>query len=52
MGELNADDHYIYYCGQEALGRNGVAIKVNCQGRKFILQNETQRNLKQKSDVI
>ena len=52
MGELNADDHYIYYCGQEALGRNGVAIKVNCQGRKFISQNETQRNLKQKSDVI
>ena len=29
MGEFNADDHYIYYCGQESLGRNGVAIIVN-----------------------
>ena len=29
MGELNSDDHYIYYCGQESLRRNGVAIKVN-----------------------
>ena len=26
MGEFNSDDHYIYYCGQESLGRNGVAI--------------------------
>ena len=26
MGELNSDDHYIYYCGQESLRRNGVAI--------------------------
>ena len=29
MGEFNSDDHYIYYCGQESLGRNGVAIMVN-----------------------
>ena len=29
MGEFNSDDHYIYYCGQESLRRNGVAIKVN-----------------------
>ena len=29
MGEFNSDDHYIYYCGQEALRRNGVAIMVN-----------------------
>ena len=29
MGELNSDDHYIYYCGQESLRRNGVAITVN-----------------------
>ena len=28
MGEFNSDDHYIYYCGQESLRRNGVAIKV------------------------
>ena len=29
MGEFNADDHYIYYCGQESLRRNGVALVVN-----------------------
>ena len=29
MGEFNSDDHYIYYCGQEFLRRNGVATKVN-----------------------
>ena len=29
MGELNSDDHYIYYCGQESLRRNGEAIIVN-----------------------
>ena len=29
MGEFNSDDHYIYYCGQESLGRNGVVIIVN-----------------------
>ena len=29
MGEFNLDDHYIYYCGQESLIRNGVAIMVN-----------------------
>ena len=29
MGELNSDEHYIYYCGQESLRRNGVALIVN-----------------------
>ena len=29
MGEFNSDDYYIYYCGQESLRRNGVAIIVN-----------------------
>ena len=29
MCEFNSDDHYIYYCGQESLRRNGVAIMVN-----------------------
>ena len=29
MGEFNSDDHYIYYCGQESLRENGVAITVN-----------------------
>ena len=29
MGEFNSDDHHIYYCGQESLRRNGIAIMVN-----------------------
>ena len=29
MGEFNLDDHYVFYCGQESLRRNGVAIIVN-----------------------
>ena len=29
MGKFNSDDHYIYYCGQESLRRNGVAIMVH-----------------------
>ena len=29
MGDFNSDDHYIYYCGQESLRRNGVPIVVN-----------------------
>ena len=29
MGEFNSDDHYIYYCGQESLRRNGVGLVVN-----------------------
>ena len=29
MGEFNSDDHYIYYCGQESLSRNAVALTVN-----------------------
>ena len=29
MSEFNSDDHYIYYCGQESLRRNGVALIVN-----------------------
>ena len=29
MGEFNSDNHYVYYCGKESLGRNGVAITVN-----------------------
>ena len=29
MGEFNSDDHYIYYCGQESLRRDGVALTVN-----------------------
>ena len=37
MGEFNSDDHYIYYCGQEALRRNGVAIMVNKRVRNAVL---------------
>ena len=37
MGELNIDDHYIYYCGQESLRRNGVAIIVNKRVRNAVL---------------
>ena len=35
MGEFNTDDHYIYYCGQESLRRNGVAIIVNKRVRDY-----------------
>ena len=37
MGELNSDDHYIYYCRQESLRRNGVAIMVNKRVWKAVL---------------
>ena len=37
MGEFNSDDHYIYYCGQESLRRNGVAIMVNKRARNAVL---------------
>ena len=37
MGEFNSDDHYIYYCGQESLGRNGVAIIVNKRVQNAVL---------------
>ena len=38
MGEFNSHDHYIYYCGQESLRRNGVAIIVNKRVRVSNLQ--------------
>ena len=37
MGEFNSDDHYIYYCGQESLRRNGIAIIVNRRFRNAVL---------------
>ena len=37
MGEFNSADHYIYYCGQESLRRNGVAIMVNKRVRNAVL---------------
>ena len=37
MGEFNSDDHYIYYCGQESLRRNGVAIMVKKRVQNAVL---------------
>ena len=37
MGEFYSDDHYIYYCGQECLRRNGVALIVNKRVRNAVL---------------
>ena len=37
MGEFNSDDHYIYYCGQESLGRNRVALAVNKEVQNAVL---------------
>ena len=37
MGEFNSEDHYIYYCGQESLRRNGVAIIVNKRVQNEVL---------------
>ena len=36
MGEFNSDDHYIYYCGQESLRRNGVALIINKRVRSAV----------------
>ena len=38
MGEFNSDDHYIYYCGQKSLRRNGVTIMVNKRVRNVVLR--------------
>ena len=37
MGEFNSDDHYIYYCRQESVRRNGVAIMVNKRVQNAVL---------------
>ena len=42
MGEFNSDDHYIYYCGQESLRRNGVATMIDKRVQNAVLG----RNLK------
>ena len=44
MGEFNSDDHYIYYCGQESLRRNGVAIMVNKRVRNAVLECDLKNN--------
>ena len=44
MGEFNSDDHYIYYCEQESLRRNGVAIMVNKRVRNAVLGCNLKNN--------
>ena len=44
MGEFNSDDHYIYYCGQESLRRNGVAIMVNKTVQNAVLGCNLKNN--------
>ena len=44
MGELNSHDHYIYYCGQESLRRNGVAIIVNKRVQNAVLRCNLKNN--------
>ena len=44
MGEYNSDDHYIYYCGQESLRRNGVAIIVNKRVQNAVLGRSLKNN--------
>ena len=43
MGEFNSDDYYIYYCGQESLRRNGVAIMVNKKSPKCSTWMQSQK---------
>src|SRR5574338_426764 len=44
MGEFNSDDHYIYYCGQESLERNGIAIIVNKRVQNAVLGCNLKNN--------
>ena len=44
MGEFNSDDHYIYYCGQESLRKNGVAIIVNKRVQNAVLRCSLKNN--------
>ena len=45
MGEFNSDDHYIYYCGQESLRSNGVAIMVNKRCCTWMQSQKRQNGL-------
>ena len=44
MGKCNSDNHYIYYCGQESLRRNGVAIMVIKRGQNAVLGYNLKNN--------
>ena len=44
MGKLNSDNHYIYYCGEESLRRNGVAMMANKRGKNAVLGCNLKNN--------
>jgi len=44
MGEFTSDDHYTYYCGQESLRRNGIALIVNKRVRNAVLECNLKNN--------
>ena len=44
MGEFNSDDQFIYYCGQESLRRNGVALRVNKRVQNAVLKCNLKNN--------
>ena len=49
--EFNSDDHYIYYCGQEFLRRNGVAIIINKRIQNSVLGCNLKQSQKQENDL-
>ena len=56
MDEFNSDDHCIYYCGQESLRRNGVALIVNARVQNAVvgcnLKNDTMISVSNANDSI
>ena len=52
MGEFNSDDHYIYYCGQVSVRRNGVAIIVNKRVQNTVSQSISQFSCSVMSDSL
>ena len=48
MGKFNSDDHYIYYCGQESLRRNAIAIMVNKRVQNAVLGHNLKNNFQGK----
>ena len=50
MGEFNSDDHYIYYCGQESLRRNGVAIIIK-KKKKSLESSTWMQSQKRQNDL-
>ena len=45
MGKFNSDDHYIYYCGQKSLRRNGVALIVNKRVQNIVLGSNLKNDI-------